>query len=1352
MYFSRERRISDPTGRPPPGGWGDPEQVVRDNRRIQREALKARAAAMAAELQDAAQVAAHHHAGLEAQMREAAALAVKSSQQQVAYATMLRQIDDMRGEDAPGGLMGRQSESFDSPRVRSEGSRPSQGAVLDLIVTQLQNLRIMTQSPESRGSSRAPSRSGSVSSKASGQSGSVFHSARADQTPPQGRLGPAVRIPVVEVSGSTAPSLQGWHQPLRIHTGSSGESVPLQNIPRVFPFEDPTNRNNFLATTFAAPYQHAAATYPPEPSSFPPMQQQGYHGSQVPLTRASNPQIPGYHGHGGDPVYDESQGARMHSFERSQPNHSRASHSAESHSLPLSVTFDAKSIPKFANIQGLVRYQQYKAEFARFYNLNKHRLDGNLQIQWSVLLASFEDQQGLLFLRAHRDLLAKLCPQARHLLFSTGFKYGARDIAIMNVRNNGRFQGAVMATPVRRPGDTTLAEVQRIMLDDAEAGSGYEGLAQHLATAFNDKRVDDDDFPEGPHELLMAWLMVVEKHLCQPLPHELQVWYSMAMGKSNVLHPSVSKQETPWLFLARVIDTHDVFTEHAPGHFDSVVGNRNILDVFVLGLPDVLRIAAEEVKRTVGLGTVKKSKLLAVVVGRVEAVSQYLNAQKGIQLNPLVSETPASVPDIRTRNPGKWSRYRNIVDTAVAQDEDFPSPEEWEAYVGASAAATNISTQYPSTMHPRGNTHHGNSAPSASGTKSGICFDFQNGKCNRGNECRFSHEQSSTGGGSPPGPAVFCWVCQTAGHWSDTCPQKAQFIADANKSCKEREALQQQARPTAHAAHLHIPTYAEGRVFVPAPGGSYLVQPQPSAPSRAYATQPMEFTHMEPCTEEEELFGPHVHAGCSNISFTAADFPACLDQFAPLVNVGCNHTANTGPIQSANTGPIQYAAPIPGPYQFANTGPHQYVAPIPGPYQFAPSNNPGPAQFANPGLHQFATPSTIVGHQLATGNDAGSDQFAHTSSDQVAVTPIGLSQTLSFHSGLADVQFDGGIADAHSDGRESRDDPDAADTSLALEFFAMAGKALRKYVIHGPKIYPRGFEPSKISKSAILRQNPEPNPKPPLGPNPDSKPPLGPNPEPNPEPPSTSGGKASHGAPSPFVPSEVKHGRSVPHNPPEPVCANVRPRPFQVLHSAEIGLFSGPEASSHLLVEPPSSLSTLASLRPLPAPGSVQSYIRSIKADLTFFANPVSDAGACVGLIVNGKKSCSPYTLLDGGSNVCIMDAEEAQSLGIEFSPTSIRLTTSNDVGTSVLGITGLIPISYGAGASEIICEHCFLIVKRLPGACYRRLIGNADARTYGAIHDTGQNLFIMRTQFQTMGPQSPCIAFPTVLRKPGLP
>jgi hypothetical protein len=153
---------------------------------------------------------------------------------------------------------------------------------------------------------------------------------------------------------------------------------------------------------------------------------------------------------------------------------------------------------------------------------------------------------------------------------------------------------------------------------------------------------------------------------------------------------------------------------------------------------------------------------------------------------------------------------------------------------------------------------------------------------------------------------------------------------------------------------------------------------------------------------------------------------------------------------------------------------------------------------------------------------------------------------------------------------------------------------------------------------------------------------------------------------------------------------------------------------------------------------------------LTYFKQPQHDLAKCVGIEYNGKLTTGlKRILIDGGANVHIMSERTARQLGIPWGLTSIRLTTSNEQTTTVLGITPAVQVVYGVGTMHPLRVHHFFLVTKGMHSLYEILLGNLDTQIFGGSTDAGEQTHTLRPQFPVIGLDSRKLTLPTVNHSP---
>jgi len=71
-------------------------------------------------------------------------------------------------------------------------------------------------------------------------------------------------------------------------------------------------------------------------------------------------------------------------------------------------------------------------------------------------------------------------------------------------------------------------------------------------------------YPSGEYQVMEAWLMVVDEHLCKPDLSESQIWtHGLKQGRTSLLHTDVNPDEGPDTFARRLMETHATFVKYA---------------------------------------------------------------------------------------------------------------------------------------------------------------------------------------------------------------------------------------------------------------------------------------------------------------------------------------------------------------------------------------------------------------------------------------------------------------------------------------------------------------------------------------------------------------------------------------------------------------------------------------------------------------------------------------------------------------------------------------------------------------------------------------------------------------------
>jgi hypothetical protein len=152
---------------------------------------------------------------------------------------------------------------------------------------------------------------------------------------------------------------------------------------------------------------------------------------------------------------------------------------------------------------------------------------------------------------------------------------------------------------------------------------------------------------------------------------------------------------------------------------------------------------------------------------------------------------------------------------------------------------------------------------------------------------------------------------------------------------------------------------------------------------------------------------------------------------------------------------------------------------------------------------------------------------------------------------------------------------------------------------------------------------------------------------------------------------------------------------------------------------------------------------------LTYFTQPQNCLERCVGLYYEGSTWTNMRMMLDGGANINLISEAVCGQLGIPVGPTTVRLTTSVEHGSSVVGITPAVALMYGVGLEAPLTVWHYFLVTRGMDKLYQVLVGNLDTELFGAVMDSGLQRLTLRTQYKHMGGASPTVVLDICQRIP---
>ena len=263
----------------------------------------------------------------------------------------------------------------------------------------------------------------------------------------------------------------------------------------------------------------------------------------------------------------------------SRPGRPQASVAYSQSSMPSPgpiKTADIEKFPGFGTlVKSLLGAKKYREGVVKFHAMYEPQLKDRHEYQLTLLRGSFADGslgQGTAFLYSHLDEFLCLCPGAEPFIDGVFDKHvlGSDN---SHVRAATDFAKAVRGTWDKVAKESTLLHPKgRLARTDAFVGGS------------------------GPHQVLHAWLMLVETYYCVPTDNELKLWTEgMRQGTPNALAPNIAPDETPRQFGERLLEAqvmfarfqgmacvHEILASHAP------------LWVFVAGLQNWLQLRFEE--------------------------------------------------------------------------------------------------------------------------------------------------------------------------------------------------------------------------------------------------------------------------------------------------------------------------------------------------------------------------------------------------------------------------------------------------------------------------------------------------------------------------------------------------------------------------------------------------------------------------------------------------------------------------------------------------------------------------------------------------------------------------------------
>lgn len=321
------------------------------------------------------------------------------------------------------------------------------------------------------------------------------------------------------------------------------------------------------------PGYHAYAA-PPAPLGYPP--------SYPAAHQASHPGYPGVHTSHGPSGYS-GPGTITSYGALELPTGHRVYDVRRAHDAP-----PVGEAPSFTATISLLHNHKYLADVATYVAKNPVLLQVNPNAAITIFWYSCKSSPARRFIIQHRDILDQLSPGSGEAL--------------------DKLIQAASVTAVPRPalaGPTTSAH--------QEALNDLESFAKKAVGFSSERGTFGQHPPVSAHlqELLRifagkpltfhdAFCKLVEWTLCVPTPSELSIWeQGMRMGHPNELDPQVHKDETPTMFIHRVLETKVFFSKYAVNGSD--LWPRTIsppLYIVLKGMPRYIsNVVEEELKR-----------------------------------------------------------------------------------------------------------------------------------------------------------------------------------------------------------------------------------------------------------------------------------------------------------------------------------------------------------------------------------------------------------------------------------------------------------------------------------------------------------------------------------------------------------------------------------------------------------------------------------------------------------------------------------------------------------------------------------------------------------------------------------
>lgn len=422
---------------------------------------------------------------------------------------------------------------------------------------------------------------------------------------------------------------------------------------------------------------------------------------------------------------------------------------------PKNITIDTTKAPKFHAVQGLITWLHFRASFQAFFASNSHKLANDPRLQYAILLGMCASEAELIFIRDHSREIVTLCPESVEFLANLRTGASSLDFASSLACKGGPSHTNAFAST------SALSNIQ--IANRAREATLARGLLEHGASAAS-SYANKDVLEGSTFELLPAFTIVAERTLSKPTTPEMQIWETgMVLTKSTALHPNVSKSEGPSQFMDRVLTTHDLFTKYDPNGMSQIEGRSGPLTIYIRGMPqhenkifEIMRDIPQSAPNTHKMG---------VIAGRLQTRLEFESSPLGEMGSLSVSKAPSGNKEqgqIMQKPPHWRTQTQNRGGHNWQKGNEGPRdlqghPPQQLAIAAATAQQQAPSTQYPATMHPRGQ--------------------------NRGNNHQAPQHtavvpQGGGGGNNYNGAPLFCVFCPSLrNHNTEDCGKRPRILA-----------------------------------------------------------------------------------------------------------------------------------------------------------------------------------------------------------------------------------------------------------------------------------------------------------------------------------------------------------------------------------------------------------------------------------------------------------------------------------------------------------------------------------------------------------------------------------------------